>query len=126
MLDLQGVAARFLCELAGRLVVIYYDFRNDNSSGEPTDYWAVLCDPAASECAHPASWGDEVRLTDTSFDILNAPAERGHFLGDYMGLAAAADDILSVFGIAEGANQTTIFTRRINNLPAPVSAVPQP
>ncbi len=62
----------------GMLVVTYYDFRNDNSSGELTDHWAVFCDPAASDCADPASWGDEVRLTDTSFDILNAPVARGH------------------------------------------------
>jgi hypothetical protein len=67
----------------GMLVVTYYDFRNDNSSGELTDHWAVFCDPGASDCADPANWGDEVRLTNTSFDILDAPVARGHFLGDY-------------------------------------------
>jgi hypothetical protein len=110
---------------AGVIVVTYYDFRNDGAVGELTDHWAVFCDPSADDCADPTSWGDEVRLTDTSFNILNAPIARGHFLGDYMGLAAAGDDVLPVFGIADGVNQTSIYTRRID-LPAPVSALAQP
>src|SRR5262249_8369191 len=97
----------------GVLTVTYYDFRNDDLTGELTDHWAVFCSPATKNCANRASWGDEVRLTDTSFDILDAPIARGHFLGDYMGLATAGNDELPVFGIVDGLNQTSIFIRRI-------------
>ena len=98
---------------AGVVTVTYYDFRNDDSTGELTDHWAVFCSPATENCANRASWGDEVRLTDQSFDILDAPIARGHFLGDYMGLATAGNDELPVFGIADGPDQTIIFIRRI-------------
>ncbi len=98
---------------AGVLTVTYYDFRNDDLTGELTDHWAVFCNPAAKNCGLRASWGDEVQLTEDSFDILDAPIARGHFLGDYMGLATAGNDELPVFGIADGPDQTSIFIRRI-------------
>lgn len=75
----------------GTVVVTHYDFRfgNSASSAELTDYWAVFCKPASPDaCASRSGWGSERRLTDASFDLLNAPVARGHFLGDYMGLAA--------------------------------------
>lgn len=98
----------------GELVVTYYDFRNDVSDGkEATDYWAVFCDAKASDCANRASWGRELRLTDASFDMLNAPVARGHFLGDYMGLKRAGNAVYPVFGLATGVNKTDIFTRKI-------------
>jgi hypothetical protein len=98
---------------AGVLTVTYYDFRNDDPTGELTDHWAAFCSPPAEDCAVAANWGDEVRLTDDSFDILDAPIARGHFLGDYVGLATAGNDGLPVFGIADGPDQTSIFIRRI-------------
>jgi hypothetical protein len=98
---------------AGVVTVTYYDFRNDGTIGELTDHWAVFCSPAAEDCGVAANWGDEVRLTDVSFDILKAPIARGHFLGDYMGLATSGNDELPVFGIADGPDETSIFIRRI-------------
>ncbi len=72
----------------GIIVVTYYDFRNDrDAGGEATDHWAAFCDPRVSNCKRPASWRNEVRLTNRSFDILKAPFAGGLFLGDYMGLA---------------------------------------
>ena len=95
----------------GRVVVTYYDFRNDRGrGGELTDKWAVSC---AANCASAASWGNEVRLTTRSFDMLDAPVARGHFLGDYVGLARAGDVVHSVFGIATADNVTNLYTRRI-------------
>jgi hypothetical protein len=83
------------------VVVTYYDFRNDTgaSSGfEAADYFAVICN-TANDCSKAASWGDEQRLTATSFNILDAPIARGHFLGDYMGLAASGPTtVYTVFG----------------------------
>ena len=45
--------------------------------------------------------------------MLDAPVARGHFLGDYMGLARAGDAVYPVFGVATGPNLTDLFTRRI-------------
>ena len=89
----------------GQLVVTYYDFRNDKNKGELTDYWAVFCDPDAKDCRKGASWGNELRLTERSFDMLDAPVAGGHFLGDYMGLARAGEAVYPAFGIATGPNR---------------------
>ncbi|HEX6010612.1 MAG TPA: sialidase family protein, partial [Geminicoccaceae bacterium] len=54
----------------GKLVVTYYDFRNDRGEGELTDHWAVFC---SADRTRRASWGEELRLTRRSFDMLDAP-----------------------------------------------------
>ncbi len=96
------------------LVATYYDFRNDRDrGGELTDYWAVFCDPGAEDCRDGASWGGERRLTERSFDMLDAPVAGGHFLGDYMGLERAGDAVIAVFGVATGKNLTDLFARRV-------------
>jgi hypothetical protein len=101
----------------GTVVVTYYDFRNDtgNSGFEATDYFAVFCFAGltAVDCSKPANWGNEKQLTPSSFNILNAPVARGHFLGDYMGLAASGQSVWPVFGIATGPNLTADFARLI-------------
>jgi hypothetical protein len=96
----------------GIVTVTYYDFRNDDGSGELADHFAVHCHPD-DDCSNIDSWGDEQRLTDDSFDILLAPFARGYFLGDYVGLAGDETDALAVFtqaGPAEG--ESDIFFRR--------------
>jgi hypothetical protein len=98
----------------GTVVVTYYDFRNDANTPagfEATDYFAIFC---TSTCSSAAGWGNEKRLTSTSFNILDAPVAGGHFLGDYMGLAASGqNNVFPVFGIATGTNVTADFTRKI-------------
>jgi hypothetical protein len=101
------------------IVVTYYDFRNDTNTPagfEGTDYFALFCTastPAA--CTDPANWGREKQLTTASFNILDAPVARGHFLGDYMGLAASGSTtVYPVFGIATSPNVTDEFTRQIS------------
>ncbi len=95
----------------GTLGVTYYDFRNDDLSGELADYFFVSC---SADCSDPANWaGNETRLTDASFDYLQAPSAGGRFLGDYQGLASAGDDFLPAFGIADNLDPATIFFRRI-------------
>jgi hypothetical protein len=96
----------------GELIVTYYDFRNDKAQGELTDYWAVFCQ---ADCGKRSSWGGELRLTDKSFDVLDAPDAGGHFLGDYMGLIGARDLVHPVFGIATDPNLTTTLTRRTSS-----------
>jgi hypothetical protein len=101
------------------VVVTYYDFRNDSNTPagfEATDYFAVFC--SAADCSSAANWGHEQQLTNSSFNILDAPVARGHFLGDYMGLAASGPTaVYPVFGIATGKNETADFTRSISGLP---------
>jgi len=98
-------------------VVTYYDFRNDSGAGgfEAADYFALFCHPSMpTPCSNAANWGNEKRLTSASFNILDAPVAGGHFLGDYMGLAASGlKNVVPVFGIATGPNVTATFTRRI-------------
>jgi hypothetical protein len=98
----------------GTVAVTYYDFRNDTNTPpgfEATDYFAVFCKVS---CSSAASWGNEARLTTASFNILDAPIARGHFLGDYMGLAATGTKtIFPVFGMPVGHNVTADFVREI-------------
>jgi hypothetical protein len=105
-------------------VVTHYDFRNDvGGKSELTDYFAVFCDPGAKDCRKAASWGDERRLTERSFNMLDAPVAGGHFLGDYMGLVRAGEAVYPAFGIATGTNRTDLFTRKITFGSSAVAAV---
>jgi hypothetical protein len=109
----------------GILAVTYYDFRNDDDSGELTDQFALFCNSASSNCARPNNWGQEQRLTDDSFDILDAPvapAARGHFLGDYMGSESVTADVHPAYGVPVGADETNIVTRTLTIAPLVASA----
>ncbi len=98
-------------EVAGSVVgVTYYDFRNDDSSGELADHWFVSC---STQCSDAANWGGEVRLTDASFDYLPAPFAGGLFLGDYVGLASDGSDFLAFFQQSSSADPADGFFRRI-------------
>jgi hypothetical protein len=96
------------------VVVTYYDFRHDTNTPagfEGTDYFALFC---SSGCTSAANWDHEQQLTTASFNILNAPVARGHFLGDYMGLAASGPTtVYPLFGIATDPNVTVEYTRQI-------------
>jgi len=96
----------------GTLAVTYYDFRNDNDTGELADYFSVLC---SSDCSDPSNWGDELRLTASPFDYLNAPFAGGYFLGDYEGLASDGVYFAPVFGIAvDSSDPASIFFRQVS------------
>jgi len=91
------------------LSVTYYDFRNDDDVGELADYFAAFC---SENCSDQNSWGNEARLTEASFNYLNAPDAGGLFLGDYEGLASDGINYLPVFGIAEANDPASIFFRK--------------
>jgi len=95
----------------GIVAVTYYDFRNDTDApgGELADYFAVHCE---RECSSPANWGNEIRLTDTSFDIRRAPFTRGFFLGDYEGLASDGVNFLPAFGVTSPTDPASVVFRR--------------
>ena len=97
----------------GDVAVTYYDFRfNDDGPVAATDHWAVTCRPRPfGDCADPADWGGEMRLTEESFDLSPAPAARGFFLGDYVGLAAAGDEFVAVFATSSADDPADLFSR---------------
>ena len=95
----------------GTIGVTYYDFRNNTAdpSTLPTDYFAVHCHPTtATACTVALNWGNEVRLTNAPFDMLDAPFAGGFFTGDYEGLAATAD-FLAFFSQPHGSNPSSAF-----------------
>jgi hypothetical protein len=95
----------------GTVVVTYYDFRNDTPLGELTDHWLIRCHKA---CADPTHWGSEVRLTEESFDFLQAPFANGAFIGDYVGLAADDTQAVAFFPQAVAENHANVFARRVD------------
>jgi hypothetical protein len=99
----------------GTIAVTYYDFRN-NTSAAPlfTDYFAVHCHPTSpTACANQANWGDEVRLTEVSFDMRQAPFAGGFFTGDYEGLASAGNEFTPFFSQSHGDDPSSVFFRRV-------------
>jgi hypothetical protein len=99
----------------GTLCVTYYDFRNnDNDTPLLTDVWAAFCTPAAGIATN---WSNEVRLTDESFDFLQAPNAEGFFVGDYEGLATDGTDFLAFWSQPQDANPAEILFRRLTPLP---------
>jgi hypothetical protein len=109
---------------AGEVIVTYYDFRRDTAAaGESTDFWARIC---RAGCARPTGWQKEIRLTTTSFNMLEAPVARGHFLGDYMGLVTAGRTVYPVFGVTVGTNLTDIVTRPLAFVNATATAAAAP
>jgi hypothetical protein len=108
----------------GSVAVTYYDFRNNTPApGCLTDYWQDYWTPTpGAPVTNPSNWS-EVRLTNTSFDLEQAPpqheannvaAKGAYWLGEYEGLAAAGNDFVAVWGMPDGTatNQESIFFRR--------------
>ena len=91
-LDQQAFTPTVKVAAKGTVGVTDYDLRsNTPAPGLPTDYWIVHCH---ADCSNAANWGDEARLTTTSFDIEQAPAARGpfgYFLGDYEGVTTSGN-----------------------------------
>jgi hypothetical protein len=109
----------------GTVAVSYFDFRH-NDQGVPlvTDRWLVRCHPTAeAACTTPAGFGDEVRLTDASFDLRRAPqlvgqgGPEGFYLGDSMGLTGAGGGFLALFSQPHGSDPASVFARRVDHRP---------
>jgi hypothetical protein len=97
----------------GTVAVSYYDFRNNTSDGgatTPTDAFVVHCH---ADCSDPGSWGDEIRVTDASFDSRKAPVARGFFLGDYEGLGSDGSAVFPFFAMSHGTDPASIFVRKV-------------
>ena len=96
----------------GTVAVTYYDFRNNTADPTtlPTDYFIVHCH---ASCASAASWTNEVRLTDVSFDMRRAPNAGGFFTGDYEGLASSGTTFLPFWSASHGTDPASTFFRRV-------------
>jgi len=100
----------------GTVSVSYYDFRNNTADGgatTPTDAFVVHCHAATEDCTSSASWDEEIRTTDTSFDSRQAPVARGFFLGDYEGLGTDGTSLFPFFAMSSAADHASIFTRKV-------------
>jgi hypothetical protein len=99
----------------GTIAVTYYDFRNNTSTAPLfTDYFVVHCHPTSpTACANRANWGDEIRLTNTPFDMRQAPFAGGFFTGDYEGLASDGTDFTPFFSQPHGSDPSSAFFRRV-------------
>ncbi len=100
----------------GTIAVTYYDFRfNDAGADLKTDYFVVHCDPSSAKCSNANNWTDEIRLTDSSFDMRQAPNAEGFFVGDYEALTAVGNDFIAFFAQAgNSADPSSIFARRLS------------
>ena len=103
----------------GTVAVSYYDFRNntdDDGATTPTDAFVVNCNPGDNDdndCDDARDWGDEIRVTDASFDSRKAPVARGFFLGDYEGLGSSGDAVFPFFAMPHGRDPASIFVRKL-------------
>jgi BNR repeat-like domain len=104
----------------GTIGVSYYDFRfnnrNNPNPGLPTDRWLVQCHPSSTSAAtDPACWDNDVRLTDSSFNMEAVPIDVAgdFFFGDYFGLVTAGDDFVATFAQPDDQSVTSIFARRV-------------
>ncbi len=99
----------------GTIGVSYYDFRNNPADRDllGTDAFLAHCHPTTpTACADPANWGNEVRLTDATFDMGQAPVARGFFTGDYEGLAVDGADFLPLWSMPHADDPASVFVRR--------------
>ena len=79
----------------------------------PTDAFVVHCHASTEDCTSSASWDEEIRTTDTSFDSRQAPIARGFFLDDYEGLGTDGTSFFPFFTMSSAADKASVFTRKV-------------
>ncbi|HEX6238802.1 MAG TPA: hypothetical protein VFZ68_16505, partial [Acidimicrobiales bacterium] len=99
----------------GVVAVSYYDFRNntpDDGIGG-TDQFVVHCH---ADCANPASWtpDNEVRVTDSPFDLRDLPFAGGYFPGDYVGFGTDGQDFLPFFTQSAAPDPANQYASRVS------------
>jgi hypothetical protein len=96
----------------GTVGVMYYDFRNNDTAvpGLPTDVWLTTSNDGGATWAEQHLYGP--------FNMENAPVARGWFLGDYQGMAAAGNDLITFFSVATATpNESDIMAIRATHVP---------
>jgi hypothetical protein len=106
----------------GTIGVRYSDFRNNPPAVAMlgTDEFTIHCHPTTpTACANAASWEDEVRQTDASYNMRSAPFARGWFVGDYVGMDTDGVDFLPFWTQPFDTDPANAFVRRVGLAPAP-------
>ena len=104
----------------GTIGVRYSDFRNNTPDVATlgTDEFLIHCHPATpTTCADPDNWGSEVRMTEASYNMRQAPFARGWFVGDYVGMDTDGEDFLAFWTQPFGADPGNAFFRRAGLVP---------
>lgn len=110
--DQQTFTASVAVAANGTVAVSYYDFRNNTAmAGLDADYWIAFANPSQPGF----TFGNEQRLTNSSFNMELAPYANGLFVGDYEALYAGGSSF-NTFGALFGAavsssDPTSIFFR---------------
>jgi hypothetical protein len=102
----------------GTVTVTYYDFRAEEGEVAPetalnTDAFAIHCHAASVDCSEASNWTDEVRLTDTSFDMTQAPFANGSFVGDYEGLGTDGATMFPFWSMPAAGDPASIYVRAL-------------
>jgi hypothetical protein len=106
----------------GTIGVRYSDFRNNSPDVATlgTDEFLVHCHPTTpTACTNAANWGDEVRQTDASYNMRQAPFARGWFVGDYVGMDNDGEDFLAFWTQPFGGDPGNAFVRRAGLVSGP-------
>jgi hypothetical protein len=108
----------------GTIGVRYSDFRANEATPEvgflATDEFLVHCHPTTpTACTDPDNWGDEVKQTDTSYNMRQMPFARGWFPGDYVGMDTDGGDWLPFWSQPFDGDPADGFFRRAGLLAAP-------
>jgi hypothetical protein len=104
----------------GTVGVRYSDFRFNTPDVAMlgTDEFIIHCHPTTpTACTNAANWGAEVKLTDTSYNMRQAPFARGWFVGDYVGMDTDGQDFLPFWSQPFGADPASTFVRRVGLVP---------
>jgi hypothetical protein len=100
----------------GTIGVRYSDFRNNTPDVATlgTDEFIIHCHPTSpAACADPTNWGAEVRQTDASYNMRQAPFARGWFVGDYVGMDTDGEDFLPFWTQPFRTDPGNAFVRRV-------------
>ena len=102
--------------------VRYSDFRNNTPDIATlgTDEFLIHCHPTTpTACTNAANWGQEVRQTDASYNMRQAPFARGWFVGDYVGMDTDGADFLPFWTQPFDTDPANAFVRRVGLVSAP-------
>jgi hypothetical protein len=106
----------------GTIGVRYSDFRNNTPDIATlgTDEFTIHCHPTTpTTCANAANWGDEVKQTDATYNMRNAPFARGWFVGDYVGMDTDGQDFLPFWTQPFNTDPANAFVRRVGLMAVP-------
>ena len=107
----QAFTGTVAVNAAGQVAVTYYDLRkfDPDKPGLPTSYWMRIS-PAGG-----TSFGPDINVAGSPFNLLKAPDAGGRFLGDYEALAARGNKFVALYCVTtkQANNPTDCYTSQI-------------